>query len=615
MTPRYGFAGKILHVDLGTGDAFAEPLDATLATRFIGGVGISSWLAYNLIDVDTDPFAPDNALIYGVSPLAGTLAPGASRVYITSRSPDSGFICHTNAGQSAGVMLKYAGYDALVITGRADAPVYLRITDDEVALSDATQLWGMDGWETTRRLHTAHPDHWIDCIGPAAERRVRYAIVLCNMRSSFNKTGAGSIMGSKHLKAIVAHGTQGVRVADPDRFLEASRAITRRVVVDPTLPTYRRYGGPLRDRAGFTRRDFAERVVERPYACLGCPVACKHTVHLRDGPYQGLRYRISHLGALAGHNRLGGPEDWDELVKVVERENRSGVEASVISGLLHYLHECHAHGVLSEEKSGFTPSLGGSPLRALIERTTTRQGIGAVTAEGFTRLIDWVDADSERHAQHHKSIGREHGLDREVSLFTIGALTNPRGGKAEFAHIPVRGGNSVGLSPSEVGRFCADLRLRGDAAERIRRGPGGVNVPRLLKWVEDYSTAYMCVGFCYRPPLMNSVDLTTLSHLYEALTGCAMSPAAVLRAGERVFNVIKAFNVKMGATRIDDLPSRGTTWQADVPITRRGTPYGTLNQILDEYYDERGWTVATGVPTRGKLAALGLAEVADALNA
>jgi len=242
-----------------------------------------------------------------------------------------------------------------------------------------------------------------------------------------------------------------------------------------------------------------------------------------------------------------------------------------------------------------------------------REGIGATAAGGMAALIQRFGKDSEKYLYHEKWVGRPLTLANEVSSYIIGSLTNPRGAKAEFAHIPIRGGNTKGLTVEEIRGFCVSLGLKNEEVGRVCRGLDGFNVGRIVKWVEDYSFAYASMGFCSREPIMRHTNLEKLSQMYTAATGIDMSPAKLLEAGERVFNVFKAFNVKMGATRLDDLPSRGATLDPDRPLVIAGKAYGTLNQILDDYYDERGWT-QDGVPSKAKLAALGLEDVAADLG-
>ncbi|MEM2922702.1 MAG: aldehyde ferredoxin oxidoreductase N-terminal domain-containing protein, partial [Candidatus Bathyarchaeia archaeon] len=386
MDTLYGFSGRTLEVNLTNGKVRVNPLQRQLAERFIGGMGLAAWFAYNLIDRSTDPLSPDNALVFSVGPLAGTLAPASSRVHVVGRSPNSGFICYSNAGHSAALMMKYAGYDCLIITGRAEKPVYLKIEDDCVEIRDAQHLWGRDAWESTDLLRKEVEDHWIDTIGPAGESLVSYSIILCSKRSSFNKTGPGTVMGSKNLKAIAVKGTKGVKVAEPEVFRRLTDEFTRGIVADTEVRLYRTYGGPMASRLGFSPNEFVSRVVEKPYACVSCPLACKHILHLKDGPYRGLRYRVSHIGALVGHNGPGEPENWDELVKLVEKENTMGVEATVTASILDYLVKCYQNQLISDLEIGYPPRKGGAAMRRLIEQTVKREGIGATTAGGMRAL-------------------------------------------------------------------------------------------------------------------------------------------------------------------------------------------------------------------------------------
>ena len=202
-------------------------------------------------------------------------------------------------------------------------------------------------------------------------------------------------------------------------------------------------------------------------------------------------------------------------------------------------------------------------------------------------------------------------LDRQVTVYNIGSLVNPRGGKSDFSHIPFGRENPLDLDPAIFRSFCTDLGLCGEVANRICEGPGGRNIGRMTKWVEDYSTAYNSMGICNNLIIMRHINLRKLSELYEATTGIVMGPGRLLESGERVLNLMKVFNVKMGATRKDDLPSRGVAWPPDRPLVVASGEYGTLNQILDEYYDERGWNITTGFPTRKKLKDLGLEESSD----
>lgn len=255
--------------------------------KYIGGLGLNAWLLYSLLDSNCDPVSPDNILVYGMSPLVGTIATSVSRVYADSRSPSSQLLSQASAGHSAGIMIKYSGYDHLVITGKSEKPVYLRITEDEVEIRNAEHLWGRDTWETCDLIKSEiGNEYWVDCIGPSGENLVKYSTISCSKRSNFNKTGLGAVMGSKNLKAIAAWGKRGVEVADPTKFLTLVEELSRKILLDGELDTYRTYGSPRTPKPGFSDEDFIKRVAEKNYACITCPVGCKHIINLKEGQHR-----------------------------------------------------------------------------------------------------------------------------------------------------------------------------------------------------------------------------------------------------------------------------------------------------------------------------------------
>ena len=430
------------------------------------------------------------------------------------------------------------------------------------------------------------------------------------MRSSFNKTGVGTIMGSKNLKAIAVKGTKPVKIADSKKFMRIASKIIRRIVADPELKYYRDFGSPYSSMPGFSYEEFIKRIAKKHYACTSCPVSCKHLIYMKDESNRVFSYRVSHLAALAWHNRLAGIENWNELVKCVEHENRYGIEASVAAGMLSYLVECYKNGILTEEEIGFIPKRGGRALRELIQLIVNREGIGNLTAEGLLRVSEKIEG-SEMYAVHIKGVGREHLLESEVSTSTIGSLTNPRGGHGDLTVVPFHTGNTVGANSEMIKGFCDNLGHQKEVMTRVCNGVDGFNVGRLTKWVQDYATVHVSMGLCNRPIIMRHIDLRELSALYGAATGFDVSPSQLLIAGERVFNVLKAFNVMMGVTRRDDMPSRGANWSPKKPLVVNGKSYGTLNLILNQYYDERGWDIKRGIPKKEKLIALGLQYIAE----
>jgi len=229
----YGYAGTILYVDLTSGQIRKEPLDIDVARKYLGGAGVNYKLACDLIKPGEDPLSPDSPIIIGVGPLVGTIVPSAGKVQVTVKFPlpasEDGRYCvstATSGSDKFGCMLKNAGYDHVVITGRAKGPVYLKIVDDDVEICDATDLWGRkDIYETTDELNDRHGSCGVFAIGRAGENLVRFSMAFCDFRRHLGRSGLGAVMGSKNLKAVVVRGTKGIKVKDSRRLMKAANGV------------------------------------------------------------------------------------------------------------------------------------------------------------------------------------------------------------------------------------------------------------------------------------------------------------------------------------------------------------------------------------------------------
>ncbi|MGD9322037.1 MAG: aldehyde ferredoxin oxidoreductase N-terminal domain-containing protein, partial [Desulfobacteraceae bacterium] len=284
----HGYAGHILYVDLSSRKARKEKLSEELMRKYIGNLGINTKLAYDLIKPGTEPLSPENHIILGTGPLGGTVAPACSRSNANYKSPLTHLFGSANAGDSVALMLKFAGYDHLVISGKADRPVYLKIDDDEVQFLDASHLWGKDVFETTDALWAEMGDYWVNCIGPAGENLVGFAASVTNKHSLYGRTGIGAVMGSKNLKAIAARGTKAVTVADRKGFMKIVDGLLEKIKTSPATELWRdlgfvvafpAYGGyglferhnyaeGFADLAeAFGKEEYKSHVVKRAYAC------------------------------------------------------------------------------------------------------------------------------------------------------------------------------------------------------------------------------------------------------------------------------------------------------------------------------------------------------------
>jgi len=646
----YGYAGSILYVDLANGETRKEPLDLELAKKFVGGWGINFKLAYDLMKPGTDPFSPDNPIIIGVGPLVGTVAPGAAKVGATTKfalpATEDGRYYITTASSGSrrfGLMLKNAGYDHVVITGRARAPVYIKIIDDEVEICDAGELWGKkDIYETTDELMDRYEGCGVIAIGRAGENLVRFAMALTDKKSTLGRSGLGAVMGSKNLKAIVTQGTKGIKISDQPRFMRMVDSIYEHFVAylmsmhDPEGQAgWRDIIVPNLDPGIWSKYDWDARygvkkvseVRKEVKPCTSCWLPCGggNVLEIKDGEFRGATSETGFYLVVAIVGQKLDLIEQREAIKLVEMMNRAGVCGCTSSSLIDWVTRRYKQNVITEKDTGGV--VLGRDLNTymeLLDKIIDRQGFGNTLAEGWFETSRWVGRDAR--SDYVEGFGIAKGTDciypaRAAKLdpmrFSMG-ITNPRGGHSEMGHsstmfplIPLisirRDAEGWGTSKDAIDRIFAPVPYY-----------GVFNTARLTRHIEDLSSIVSCLGACTSwAALGGLINATNMAELYSAATGIQIDPHELKRRGERVFNLYKVLNVREGFTRKDDqFPE---VWLQPMP-SPDGLQYLTdyyrmhhvtrddLQRLLDDYYDERGWSIALGIPSREKLVELGLEE-------
>ena len=630
----HGYVGQILYVDLSTRKMRKEKLSEALIRNYIGNLGINTKLAYDLIQPGVDAFSPQNPIILGTGPLGGTTAPACGRSNANYKSPLTHLFGSANSGDSVAFMLKFAGYDHLVITGKAKGPVTVKIDDDDVDIVDATHLWGKDVYETTDILWGEMGEYWVNCIGPAGENLVRFASAVTNKHSLYGRTGMGAVMGSKNLKAIVARGSKGITVADRKNFFKIADGLQANIKASPATELWRDLGfvvafpaygstglfelhnyakGFAELAQAFSKEEYKRRVVKRAYACPGCPVGCKQVVEMKDGKYKGLNFKVAALGSQVGYHNLAGVENWDEVVKCVELENKYGLDSNTLGGIVGFAVELYKKGIIGKKETGGEAlDWGAKTTLSLIEKIVHREGVGDVLAEGIRAAVERFGPEAHRFAGHMKGMEMALGVRGRLSTENFGEFTNPRGGHLERSPSLT----FVPRKPRVFPPFSAGIGVPQERIEQVCDGPEGFNVSRLTKWVEDYNTVLASMGLCHRTPVTQHFDLQSITDLYKAATGIEIGPGELRQAGERIWNLQRAFNQREGADKKDDMPP----WRVlNEPIKIGDKEYPPLtedraNRLLEEYYEERGWNTNDGRLTREKLQELGLGDVASDLG-
>lgn len=604
--------GKLLRVNLTDGRITKEQLDEAFAHKYVGGRGFTISHLYEAIKPGMDPLEAANPLIFAPGPACGTLVPGSQRWTVSAKSPLTGLIGDSNCGGSFGIGLKYAGYDMLIVEGQSERPVYILIDDDHVRLRDAAHLWGKTTVETEREIkrEVSDPSLHIATTGTAADNLVKFATINSDNRTA-GRTGMGTVMGAKKLKAVAARGTKGVKVANPERVEKISKEVYKNWRENTgQLKSLQEYGAGVDSGISYNRlgilqaKNYREGVYKaydavadrlkdelwlKPRACFSCPVACGHVYIVSKGPYAGT-FGDGLYGASIWYTaRLGNP-DAELMCKLTALSNQYGIDEADLSGLLAWLMECYHEAVITAEDLDGIEMDWGNPeaMLKITEMIAHRVGIGDLLAEGAKRASEVIGKGSDQFVMHVK------GLDLDSR--------DPRGSKSWGF------GFAVGSRGADHCRHLVpDLAEGMDRLEEKGKG-------RLHKWYEDaraFQHALENCIFVWDPGDVERAQ--SLAEMYSAVTGNDMSADQVMTTGERITNLERAFNVREGLTREDDaLPKRFL----EEPI-KDGPSKGqvvNLDLMLDEYYEARGWDLASGFPTRQKLEGLGLKAVADELD-
>jgi len=612
----FAYAGKILRVDLSTGKIETEPLSEEMAKQYIGGIGLGIRLLVDNLKQGTDTFSPDNPLIFVTGPLSGTMGPTAGNGYaVVSKSPATGGVAEAKAHGFFGPDLKRAGYDAVIITGKAEKPLYLWIDDDKVQLLDAKHLWGKSPYETDAAIRKDLGDYYIrvSAIGPAGEKLCRFAAIINDEFRAIGRTGMGAVMGSKNLKAVAVRGTRDVNVADLEGFREFVKMIHERMK-GPATKKYRTLGTPenvlvLNSLAALPTRNFtqatfegAERVsgeylnehfVKKIVGCATCAMRCDHIAVVPEGPYKGSTSRLEFeclwaLGPDCGVDRL---DAIIEAMRLCNYYGMDGISAGVVIGFAMDLYE---HGIITKEQTdGVDLRFGNAEaVTQMVKKIGLREGwLGDVLAEGSMRAAEKIGKGAEQYACHIKGLELP-GYDlRSLKTAALGFSVSFRGG----CHL--RNGAYSPDVKGKVNRF------------KIEKGRG--------KMIAEEGDVYNIIDSLILCKFSRGTyydGLNDMAKYYTLATGIPMTAAELKKAGERIENLARLVNIRegIGTREHDTLPYK----IMNVPLPDGGAANGAVVSKeefqlgLDDYYEVRGWT-SEGIPTVEKLNELGLQEFAE----
>jgi aldehyde:ferredoxin oxidoreductase len=607
----FGYAGKLLYVDLTAAKTRTEDLNEETAKQYLGGIGLGMRLWLDNSTAGTDALSPQNPLVLALGPVAGTVFPtGGNGHAFISKSPATGGLGEAVSHGSFGAELKRAGYDAIVITGKAEKPVYLWIDNESIQLLNASRLWGKSHSETEDAIKDDLGDFYVRVasIGVAGEKQSKLACILNEKTRAAGRTGLGAVMGSKNLKAIAVRGTHAITPANPAEFTALVKEYRQRMQ-GPATQRYRDLGTvesilinntahcmPTRNYRSAHFED-AEKVsgevlndtyIAKVIACCTCPMRCEHEAVIRDGPYKGTMARIEYesvwaLGPYTGVNRP------DAIIKAAALCTQYGMDAQSVGVIVGFAMDCHEKGLLThDDLQGIDAHFGNAEaMLQLIEKMGKREGIGELLADGVKAAAEKIGKGSDQLAQHIKGL--------EVTGYDLRCLKTA----ALAAAVSFRGADQ-----NRSGAYAIDLK---GTVNRLKaeRGRG-----RLVKELEDIYAVIDSLIVCKNARGVFQKDMADFAKLYSVVTGTEVSAEALATAAERINTLARLINLREGLTRKDDtLP-----WKVlHEPIPDEGPVKGAivteheLDLLLDDYYAARGWD-KQGIPTPETLSTLGLTD-------
>lgn len=611
-----GYNGKVAVLDLGNRSIQYENIPENIYQSYLGGSGLAAKFLMDLTGPETDPLGSENVIVFMVGPFTGTMVPASSRFAVAARSPLTGVWGESDCGGSWGLKLKKAGFDGLIIKGASEQPVFVHVRDNQVIIGDAQDLWGLDTYDLDLILKKKFGN---DCtvagIGPAGENMVRFSSIMTDGKEgrAAGRTGLGAVMGSKRLKAIIVQGKSKVTVFDEVGLRESVRYHVPGIVekskirhaygTSGGLETMERLGNvPIKnwqlgnwDRVqNISGQSMAQSILTGTYSCPTCPIGCGRRVKITTGQYApvegaGPEYEtVSTLGALVM------VDDIEAIAKANELCNRYGLDTISTGNAIGFAMEAFEKRILTEtETDGLRLEWGNAgAVLETIRLIARRESFGRILGEGVKKAAKIIGKGSERFAVHVKGMEPPAHDPRAVYSNAVGFATSNRGA----CHLQAMAyGVELSFPIPEVG--YAEL------VDRFQVEGKGRLTARMQNLASLLDSLKICKFIMY-----GGVTVTTILEWFNLVTGWGLTVEELLHVGERIYNLKRLYNVRLGVTRHDDvLPPR---FQKDPrPTGGAAGSLPPLEEMLDEYYEYRGWS-RDGIPSQTKMEELGLSKYA-----
>jgi aldehyde:ferredoxin oxidoreductase len=624
----YGYHDRILRLDLTRQEITIEEPGEIFFRTYLGGWGVIAHYLLKELTPGVDPLAPQNLLIFAPGVITGAPVGGSGRHAVGAKSPLTGGFGASEVGGFWGAELKHAGWDGIVISGRADKPVYVAIRDGEVGIYDAAHLWGRATADVEAMIREELGDQRVrvaQC-GVAGENGVRFACVMHDVGRAAGRTGLGAVMGAKQLKAVAVRGSGRVQVADPDRVKTVARWLRDRFMQDGYtrmlhehgtdgllislsavggLPTRNFQQGSFEGAEKISGETMSESILLERASCFACPVSCKRRVGVKgrynvDPVYGGPEYETAAaLGSLCGIDDLEAVAHGNQLC------NAYGLDTISTGVVIAWAMECFERGLLTEQDTGGLELRWGNAeaMIGLIEQIACRQGLGDLMAEGSLRAAQAIGRGTERYAMQVK--GQEIPMHEPRIKFAlnIGYATSPTG--ADHMH------NTHDTALAREGLPIQHMRSLGIPGP-VPADDLGPEKVRLFKYRQAWRTLHNCLVTCMM--LRDIYGPDQIRDMVQGVTGWNTTLYELMKVSERALAMARAFNYREGFRPRDDVAHwRFSTPFEDGPAKGVRVPAEEMERALELHYQMNGWDKETGAPTAGTLHELGLHWLAELL--
>ena len=632
VSQMYGWAGHRLKVYLTEGKIVKEPLPEELRRNYLGGRGLNSRTLFDELKPGINPLGPDNVLMVAVGPLNGTAAPASSRWTVTAKSPLTDGLGDGNGGGDFATQLKFAGYDQIIFYGRSPEPVYLWIDNDHVELREASHLWGKTVRATNNLLMEELGDREVRvlCIGPAGENLVRLAKVFSNVTRTGGKGGLGAVMGSKNLKAVAVRGTGAVKIARPAEFLQEVKQAYKKLLASPFLRMFREQGTLFLVRSASEWRALSTRNAQSGYfdgwekltseafesqyavkhrGCFACPVSCSHYYRVKEGPY-ATHGESNEYGTTYPFASKCGVDNLAAVLLMNTICDQLGLDTHSCGNTISFAMDCWEKGLLTaKDTDGLELNWGNADaIIQLLPKIAYRQGLGRLLGEGSFRASKQIHG-SETCLRTVKGL--------EVSALYLGPVTNVA--QALAYATSTRGADHLrgGVMLYAIGLpRLAEILGSETAVKRMVEEPRSIEGKGVLVALDqDFSAFFNSLEVCtwVVGQMHQGLNPDDLARLLTTCTGDEMTGEDLMRIGERIYNVERAFNIREGMGRKDDTLPASFFVEKVTPWGPTGISEANFQEMLDEYYEFRGWD-EKGIPTKEKLEELGLDDMVGQLR-